>query len=377
MKYKSCIRVTQFALFMVSGLYVDGITLAPCCFGSGTSGVRIPGITFADTPRETMRNFAKLRKSLLDEATIPAKAASKNRLTSLCEKCPFYQEAEWQPSKRIQVVTFAMYPAPCQSKCRYCTICIHNPIAKNDRFDEELHGPLYEHYFELLQYARRNKLIAHDATYEVGSGEISIHPYKDKILDFVKGQTTVFLTNGFVYNEKIAAHLSTNPSSCIYCSLDAGTAETWRRVKGVDTFDMAMETLAKYCAKAAQPKQIVLKYIILPDINTNQDDYEAVVQILKRLGLRRLVIAGDVTMNKQEQLDKTIDAAGHLLATLQRNGIEAGWDAFNPNALAESYCLSQSTQYCVHALYSEIVENRLVSSPNRALGAFQAKAKYQ
>ena len=327
--YKSCIRINQFAMFLVSGLYVDGITVGLCCAGSTVKGYKIPGIKFDTSPEKTMNNFIELRENLIAEAKGEIDASKSLRLSSLCKICPMYHDDTWNPSKKISLVSIAMYPAPCNAKCIYCTVCIHHHTGKNQKFVPQLHGPIYEKYFELLEYARSSNLIAADARYEVGSGEIAIHPYKGKILDFVKGQATSYLTNCIRYDDRVAENLAENAAAIINTSIDAGTPETWRRIKGVDCFDKTVQNIKKYCKKAQHPRQVMLKYIIQPGFNTNAKDYEAVTQLVQQLGSNCLVIAGDVMARTQKQLDDSVHAAGKLLSIMARKGIDVGWDAFS------------------------------------------------
>ena len=54
--------------------------------------------------------------------------------------------------------------------------------------------------------------------WQISTGEITIHPYKDRILDLVKNDRACFYTNAFIFDEKIAANLKVNPNSAINLS---------------------------------------------------------------------------------------------------------------------------------------------------------------
>ena len=328
--YKSCIRINQFAMFLVSGLYEDDIAVSFCCTGATEKGFKVPGIKFDETPEKTMSGFIELRERLIAEAN--GSYDKDACVSSLCEKCPLYHASVWKPSKKIELVSFAMYPAPCNLKCVYCNVCINHHTSQNHKFVPHLHGQMYEKYLDLLEYARECKMIADEAQYEVGSGEIAIHPYKDRILDFVKGKATCYLTNCVVYNDKIATNLAKNRLAYIYTSLDAGTAQTWRRIKGADNFDKTIKNIEKYCKKAINPSQVVVKYIIQPGINTNTKDYDAITRLVKQLGINRIVIASEIPMKSQKQFDDTLLSASDLLAVMYSKGIDVGWDAMSTNA---------------------------------------------
>ena len=328
--YKCCFRIEQFAMFLVSGLYEDGIHVSFCCYGSTYKGTKVPGIKFNESAEKTLNDFILLRERLLSEAKAGSGLSKPGGVFSECQKCPDYRESNWEPVNKIRHVSFTMYPSPCNVKCIYCYSCIQHHTSQNNKFDPKLHGPVYEKYFELLELTRKSGLFADDAEYEVAPGEIAIHPYRDRILDFVKGQTTFFLTNCVKYDDRVAQNLKENPKSRIMTSLDAGTSETWRRIKGTDNFLKTIRNIESYCNKAAHPGQVALKYIMLPGINTNAKDYEAITKLIQKLGINVIVIAYDLVPRTEKNLRESIQAAAELLAVMQSKGINVGWDVFKP-----------------------------------------------
>ncbi len=192
----------------------------------------------------------------------------------------------------IHYVNLSMYPAPCQCKCIYCGV--HK--GESGAFNKAACGEYYEQLFETLDYAREIGLIAANATWQVSSGEIAIHPYKDRIFNLIKNQRVVFYTNCFIFDEGIAQNLSANPNSAINLSIDAGTPQTWLKVKGVNNFEDIAINLVKYFNASARPGQITLKYIVLPGINDNIQDYLSVIELMKILKVKHLTIARDTSI---------------------------------------------------------------------------------
>jgi MoaA/NifB/PqqE/SkfB family radical SAM enzyme len=131
-----------------------------------------------------------------------------------------------------------------------------------------------------------------------------------------------FFTNGFIFDEKIAQILGTNPNSSISLSIDSGTSKTWHKVKGVDNFDTVTENLLKYYAASAQPGQIILKYIVLPKVNDNMEDYLSVIKIMEVLQVKNLEISRDMFtkfMFDARQRDDLIRATASLIAVIIKN----------------------------------------------------------
>lgn len=187
----------------------------------------------------------------------------------------------------------------------------------------------------------------HCGKWQVASGEVTIHPYKKRMLELMKDKTSKFLTNCFIYDNQIAEILKSNPHSCINLSIDAGTAETWHKVKGVNNFRNVLENLSKYSNSCISPEQITLKYIILPGINDNKNDYQGVIDIMKKLKIKSLIISRDNRFkiekmilsqsivrkkkNAVEQYSSVDHATGYLAAMLIKNGLKAEDGTFWPD----------------------------------------------
>jgi wyosine [tRNA(Phe)-imidazoG37] synthetase (radical SAM superfamily) len=188
--------------------------------------------------------------------------------------------------------------------------------------------------FDALNYGLEAGVIAPTATWQVSSGEIAIHPYKERILSLVKDYRAMFYTNCFIFDEGVANNLSKNQNSAINLSIDSGTPGTWLKVKGTDNFDTVTDNLVKYYTASAKPGQITLKYIVLPGVNDNLEDYRSVIEIMKVLQIKHLELARDTRIkysDDAEYSENLIGAAGYLVALLHRNGMSFGLFTYKPN----------------------------------------------
>ena len=201
--------------------------------------------------------------------------------------------------------------------------------------------------FNAIQWAESTGMIAADAIWQVASGEIAIHPYKDKILKLVRDKNVRILTNSFIYDEGVAEILNENCLASINLSIDAGTSKTWNKVKGVNNFDNVLKNLEKYSACSIRPEQVTLKYIILPGINDNLEDYQGIIDIMKQLKIKKLIISRDnrfrieklIICNSykskpeynNERYSVTDRAAGYLTAMLRQSGMSAENGFFWPD----------------------------------------------
>ncbi len=276
----------------------------------------IPFASLGETGESTIENFIKMRNETIKEF----KSSTKERiLTKGCEKCIYYKLGDWKSDDTIHFVNLSMYPAPCQCKCFYCF------VPRID-MDKAYVKEGYEKIFDAIEYAQKIDLITPDTSWQVSSGEITIHPFKDRILDIVKNHEVMFYTNCFKYDEKVAANLAANTRSSINLSIDAGTSKTWKKVKGFNNFDKVIDNLLNYSKNSLRAGQIVLKYIIFPGVNDSHEDYVALLEIMKKLGITHLNISRDCRTKyniSAEQKKELIEAAGRLLVMLEEAGFSA------------------------------------------------------
>lgn len=288
---------------------------------------RSPGIQFSPSPKETYDNFSGMMENLRNE--VKACLPFEDRIyTQNCADCS-QRILELDSAKSntednlIRKITIASYPALCQCRCCYC----HGFNAHNNVMDDDNVKLLYEKMFETLSYFKENGYIAPNAKWDIASGEITIHPYRNKIFDVVGDMQAIFFTNGFLFSERIAENLSKNPDSQVFLSIDCGTAETWKQIKGVDNFHTVLKNLGKYYATLKYKEQISLKYIILAGINDNDEDFQGVIEIMKSLDVSYLTISRDFIANRDEVAD--IRAAKRLICLLESSGLGHGMINFS------------------------------------------------
>ncbi len=326
--YYGCGLINAFALNINGRINKSEKCIALCCEPVENR----PAITFEGTAKEVIENFTKMREGVIYESKKYSnnKADGKRLHTMGCVNCANYKLGEWDGDGLIHYVNLSMYPAPCQSKCIYCGV--HK--GESGAFNKATCGEYYERLFNTLDYAHEIGLIDENAIWQVSTGEIAIHPYKDRIFNLIKNQQVVFYTNCFKFDEQIAQNLSANPNSAINLSIDAGTPQTWLKIKGVNNFKDIAENLVKYFNASARPGQITLKYIVLPGINDNLQDYLSVIEIMKILCVKHLTIARDTSIkysSNSEALNNLISSSGYLLAILAKNKMTADMFTFTPN----------------------------------------------
>ena len=267
--------------------------------------------------RESMENFLAKRSHYIEES-------KRGRIPLYCRNCDFLTR---EPDKNSETVTQFIISdhAFCNADCVYCCDACSIPRKKVGATVEERYAAI----LWVLEELQRRGLLHEQAVVQLGGGEITINPYKEKIYEAVKrvigqlpGLQLQIFSNCFIYEQEIADLLRIGRSSFLQCDLDAGTPETYIKVKGFNRFDVVCENLKKY----AQYGTVKLKYIILPGWNDSQADYEGTVAILKGLRLNELMLSPEFGASREgdrAKIREVLFSTARFMALLGDNGIQA------------------------------------------------------
>lgn len=133
-----------------------------------------------------------------------------------------------------------------------------------------------------------------------GGGEPTLHPALDKAIDLcyaLKLPVAVISNGTFTNNDSLINSLAAY-SRWVGISIDAATAETYKRLKGVDRLNDVFNTIRKLEKKGA--REVTFKFLLHPD---NQHEVFDAVMIARDLGCHRIHIRPVSFRNFQEVED--------------------------------------------------------------------------
>jgi len=269
MGLKECLCSTH-SLSCATMLYFLGFidnSIRFCCKSISDFHPTPPAFPYLDNAEATIINFIQKRKAFV-QGIVPIE----------CAGCSLLRSHNVFDCK-IKEINISCYPSPCQAKCIYCGV--HTNLecnyqnAKSSRYPKMI--------VQMIQYLQKNNLIDNNCLFSIAPAEITIMPHKDLLLDAVSKYKAKFLTNAFLFDTKIANSMIKN-NSIIQVSLDSGTKETFKLVKGYDLFEKVLANLKKY----REHNVFWLKYNILSGVNDGDADIEGIVEILKLLNLDSL-----------------------------------------------------------------------------------------
>jgi pyruvate-formate lyase-activating enzyme len=295
---------------MKSNIVMFGQSLSFCCGdGDRKSG---PRFEWEQDATETMENFFAKKEALLQELNCERELDLLKSCLGCRDLARGTKKSSWG---KIKNLNYSLLPAICQCRCIYCSPVYwqennNAKLAKEAKHHEKLSG--------ILDYLKTNDLMDENFCIQVASGEITIHPDRERLFAVLSDYTCVWNTNAFIYDARISENIKNNRQSCVVVSLDCGTPETFHRVKGFDIFQNVCKNLKKYneCGK------LVLKYIVLLGVNDDMEDYYGIIAFLNELGINELSVSRDAPISHIFSYE-LLESVAVLVNLCRRNNIHA------------------------------------------------------
>lgn len=241
-----------------------------------------------------------------------------------CDGCAQLRYDIWPVKPHLEVIGFdtAFEEDRCNFNCIYCGV-------KKHMVEKSLNHSLIDTMKKFEEYSKgeyRNIVLA--------SGEISVSPYRDEVFDIIKRNqwdVSVF-TNASVYIPALAELIAMGRAK-IQVSMDAGTKKTFMEIKGIDFWEKVTKNLQKYAQNAKYKGQIELKYILLPDMNDNEEDIEGFVALAESLNAD-VMLSSDMHIMDAPLPEKTYSCALRLAKNCNTRGLRLTpvTEFFNPQS---------------------------------------------
>lgn len=167
----------------------------------------------------------------------------------------------------------------CNAKCCYCTF-----------YDEE--KTFKYRVVPLIKSLMDKEILSRKAYIFLSGGEITLSPEFEELLEllisYLEGRNIDIATSGIKYSKAIE-NAFINSKLNMLLSLDCGSKETYKKIKGVDAFDTVVSNLKSYTDKTdLAKKNITLKYIIVDELNDNIEEMTKFFDIVKMLGIKNV-----------------------------------------------------------------------------------------
>jgi sulfatase maturation enzyme AslB (radical SAM superfamily) len=290
-------EIIRACSFLESYLRLSPDEVFFCCEGRKESTkITVPSVHLSAiaSPEDKIKAVRKKREYLRNAIKMGAPCE--------CDGCPLIKSIRWSKSSQPQALDALtlQYEHGCNINCSYCTLRTKT---------KEINTTMYRNMIDELI---KGGEICSYTSFKITCGEITTFPQREEILSMIKNYPNHIFSNCILYDEKFAAYIRIG-NSIINCSLDAGTRETYAKVKGVDCFEQVCNNLEKYAKHA----KIELKYVFLHGLNDNENDISGFVNIVKKLNCKHVLISRD--FNKIIPFDDTdIYLLAKLILLLQK-----------------------------------------------------------
>lgn len=193
-----------------------------------------------------------------------------------CENCFRIDVKDFDNEKYINKVLIS-HKTDCNAKCTFC----YNNFAGNNR-----HNP-----YKIIPQLEQFKPYFKDCEMHFGGGEPTIWEEFDEIIDFAIKENfkkIILATNGSVFSEKLAEAIKNGIAEPVFTT-DTADAELFKTIKGLN-FEEVTENIKKYLTYDEEKAAIHNKYIIIPNVNDNENAIRQWVDYNEQLGIRNLAV---------------------------------------------------------------------------------------
>ncbi|RQV99473.1 radical SAM protein, partial [bacterium] len=151
-----------------------------------------------------------------------------------CHRCPKLHYQTWEQKRYlVDIINFSHFYL-CNLKCNYCYLQIKNIDARNDK-------PY--NIYPILKSMIEQGQISPGVKVFWGGGEPTILKDFDKIIELLSEIQAfqTFNTNSVVFSSAVYNYLEKSDRFFLTTSIDAGTPETFIKIKGADLFHRTVD----------------------------------------------------------------------------------------------------------------------------------------
>lgn len=290
--YKSC-------AWIEGGAFISDKTVNMCCMEKiGNAGspilLDIEGGSFS------AGHILDARKALRENNQSPQ---------APCDGCYELKLAQWEAKDYLEFIAVSGF-MHCNLACGYCVSYHFNP---QDRGGNIL--PVMEEWIS-------SGFLRAGSSIDWGGGESTLHRDFESVaqLAFAHQVRMLIFSNGTGFSPALADGLSRGLAT-IVCSVDAGTRETYKKIKVKDAFDRVWENLERYVR--IRPDLVELKYIVM---ESNCTQYE-LLEFMRRavgIGARNVIVSHNTYTNAKSEghvSEEIAFAAAYLMVNARINGL--------------------------------------------------------
>ena len=229
-----------------------------------------------------------------------------------CSGCPWLVRDEWPTMEALNLRFLSVEAhSVCNLKCTYCS-------------DTYYGGKLPDYdVTRLLEQLRADGALKECSMLGWGGGEPlaakEFIPNIVKLTSELKPHYNKVFTNAILYSEALSGLLAEGSVS-ITTSIDAGTPETYKKVRGADRLHKVLANLQRYVKEGA--KDVTVKYILTSD-NSSLAEVSAYFELVKQYQLLSCSFQISADFKFAEVSEEAALSAISLFIMLRRAGAKS------------------------------------------------------
>lgn len=207
-----------------------------------------------------------------------------NECPTECINCTSFEQKEWDQDNYIDYILLTPW-VECNSKCIYC-------YGGTGASSTQLNAMKYS-VVNLIKDMIDKEILVKNSILDFAGGEPTMYEEFEDLLNLLINndyKIMVIHTNAIKYNEAIEKGIKKGVVNVIV-SIDAGTKDIHRKVKGVDSYDDVWENLKTYAeAQAHESNNVKTKYIVVPGLNDKKSEIDLWLKKSHEIGIKSVVL---------------------------------------------------------------------------------------
>ncbi len=315
--------------------YYDNLVYTCCYIGYiGDEGIISTLSNNRFNPKELIKNKKKLILKRMEKEY------------GGCIGCPKLYKKKWRKNWDFKIKHINLnHLLACNLNCSYCGYVDKRGIYKHTKT---------EAIIDSIEKLEESNLISSSAEFYIGNGEPSISKDMDKLIEYIINKKSdykvVVQSNGTIYKEIYTKGIYANKLSLILTP-DAGSAESYLKIKGKDYFDTVWKNIKNYANETNG--NIKVKVIMQ---NNNVEEVKAIIRLCEQSNVKNLVV--DVDLNIRNKIGtKILSTIGEFYKIAKNKKVNIFPGTHWPKNIKESFDGSSITK-----AESYIAQNNLVKA---------------
>ncbi len=331
-KRKTCLYFENRLLPLFSALEDKSQMISHCNADSFKADVLITKIPYFD---EGYSEFSDILQKRANDFY--------NDKIELCKTCVLNHEqnivAKEYKNKYQQLCFYQQTCADCVVHCKYCCV---GGADKNVKSKPIFRLDYIDLYNKFIDEIIKQGSLSDDFNCAIDLSERYLEEKIKFVVDSIERNhllPMVYKINSclLTYSETLA-NLLKNGMAYIIWSLDAGTRETYHKIKQVDGFNTVIDNVKKLISiDAFNGRFIVPKYVITKDINDNEKEFNEFIKLTVDLGLKFVSLSFDFKTKADEKDNAFIRSCYKKII---ENGLQL---TYKNNSIAVTRALSMNS----------------------------------